>query len=66
MAATAFSDPEPAALVQRFSWEVEARQGTGTREYDQLGCDLLAETNRRAKERERDIRRIEEQFNAMR
>ncbi len=68
MSATCFIDPEPGALVKRFSWEVEARQraDTDTIEYEQLRSDFLAERNRRATERQREIERIEEKFGATR
>jgi hypothetical protein len=68
MMAAGFIDPEPGALVQRFSWEVEARERTDTDtvEYEQLRSDFLAERDRRAAERRRDIERIEEKFNATR
>ena len=68
MATTGFVDPEPGALVERFSWEVEARERTeaDTVEYDQLRSDFLLERDRRARERQRHIETIEERFGATR
>ncbi|SPO04178.1 uncharacterized protein DNG_06861 [Cephalotrichum gorgonifer] len=62
------AEPTPGDLVERFSWEVEARQRTeaDTAEYDQLRSDFLSERDRRARERKRDIERIEERFSATR
>lgn len=63
--------PEPGALVTRFSWELEARQRTEsetaeTAEYDQLRSDFVAEQERRQRERNKEINRIEEMFSAKR
>lgn len=61
-------DPLPGDLVQRFSWELEVRQRTEaeTAEYDQLRSDLLAERERRAREKNKDIDRLRDMFNARR
>lgn len=61
-------DPLPGDLVQRFSWELEVRQRTEaeTAEYDQLRSDLLAERERRASEKNREIERLADMFNARR
>ena len=68
MAAARFRDPEPGALVERFSWEVEARRRTeaDTAESDQLRADFLSERDRRERDRRRTIERLEEMFNATR
>lgn len=68
MAGVLSTDPEPGALVQRFSWELEARQRTeaDTAEQDQLRSDFLSERDRRERERGRDIERLEEMFHATR
>lgn len=68
MAAMSFIDPEPGALVERFSWEVEARQRTesDTAEYDQLRSDFLSERDRRVRERRREIESIQERFSTTR
>ncbi|KPM38460.1 hypothetical protein AK830_g8093 [Neonectria ditissima] len=68
MATAHYVDPEPGALVQRFSWEIEARERTeaDTEEFDQLRSDFISERERREKERRENIRRIEEQFSVTR
>lgn len=60
--------PEPGTLVERFSWELEARQRTEseTAEYDQLRSDLLVERDRQRAENDRDINRLDEMFKARR
>lgn len=57
--------------MTRFSWELEARQRTEsetaeTAEYDQLRSDFVAEQERRQRERNKEINRIEEMFSAKR
>ncbi|KAK7424338.1 hypothetical protein QQX98_000606 [Neonectria punicea] len=63
-----YIDPEPGALVQRFSWEIEARERTeaDTEEFDQLRSDFISERERRDRERQESIRRIEAQFSVTR
>lgn len=61
-------DPEPGALVQRFSWEMEAQERTeaDTVEYAQLRSDFLSERDTREREKQRKMERLEEMFNATR
>lgn len=68
METSRFVDPEPGALVQRFSWEMEAQQRTeaDTVEYAQLRSDFLWEKDRREREKQRSIERLEEMFSSTR
>jgi len=61
-------EPGPGALVERFSWEIEARQrtDTDTEEFNQLRVDLVAERERRAIETRNNVQRIEAHFSATR
>jgi hypothetical protein len=47
-----FIDPEPGALVQRYSWEIDSipRPETASAEFSQLQADIVYERNRRANE----------------
>ncbi|KAH7129225.1 hypothetical protein EDB81DRAFT_860164 [Dactylonectria macrodidyma] len=56
-----FIDPEPSALVQRYSWEIETipRTEPDTKEFSQLRADFIGDRDRKAAERQDEIRRIE-------
>lgn len=56
-----FIDPEPGALVQRYSWEIDSipRPETASAEFSQLHADIVYERNRRANEIKYEIQRIE-------
>ncbi|KAH6974180.1 hypothetical protein BKA56DRAFT_733835 [Ilyonectria sp. MPI-CAGE-AT-0026] len=55
-----FIDPEPGALVQRYSWEIDSipRPETASAEFSQLHADIVYERNRRANEIKDEIQRI--------
>lgn len=55
-----FIDPEPGALVQRYSWEIDSfpRPEPASEEFSQLHADVVYERNRRAKEIKDEIQRI--------
>ncbi|KAH7139864.1 hypothetical protein B0J13DRAFT_677009 [Dactylonectria estremocensis] len=56
-----FIDPEPGALVQRYSWDIESisRTEPDSEEFSQLRADLIGDRERKAAERQEEIRRIE-------
>ena len=69
-ASTPYIDPEPGALVQRFSWEIEngPRTEPDSEEFKQLRTSLAhkQEKERKAKLSQDERHRIEEHFNATR
>lgn len=68
MASPSFVNHNPDALVAQFSRTIEARQRSEAEgeDYDRLQSDLGKERDRRAQEREDEIRRLEAQFASMR
>ena len=64
MASAAHVDLDPDTLVAQFSRAIETRQRSELEgeDYDRLQSDLANERDRRAREREDEIRRLEAQF----
>jgi hypothetical protein len=64
MAGISRRDPVPEALVERFSGELETRQGPepDSEPYEQLRSDFIEERRRKEKERRDEIERIRAQL----
>jgi len=64
MASASYVDLNPDALVAQFSRAIDTRQRSEPEgeDYDRLQSDLGKERDRRAREREDEIRQLEAQF----
>lgn len=62
------SDPTPGALVQRFSWELDAQPDNpdDSEPYQQLRSDVKKDNERKARQRQAEIQRIQDLFSAKR
>ncbi|KAH7322622.1 hypothetical protein B0I35DRAFT_476554 [Stachybotrys elegans] len=59
-------EPTPGSLVQRFSWELDNQPDSPDESYQQLRNDVIEDRDRRARQLEAELRRIQDIFSARR